>query len=732
MKKKLLNLKGTALLALMSLVCTLNVSAYDFEDYSCHLYFNFLNDGEVSLTYYDSNYNSYSGFVYIPTEAEAGVLHPVLYPVTEVGEYAFRNCTNLTGVSFGDEVKVIGFDSFWNCTSLQELNIPDNVTKISNWAFENCSSLSKVVIGSGMTSIGSSAFYGCSALRTIICNATTPPSISSSTFPSTVLSYATLIVPASALNAYKNANYWKEFSNITTAVYINSTNFPDENFRKYMLNLYPNGYITQAEINALTSLNVSYENISNMKGVELLTALKELRCYNNPLTSLDVNSNTELTYLDCAPTSSYTGPKLTTLNLSQCTKLETLYCYNTNITSLSLGNLSKLRRLECYNTKLVSLSVTYKPQLTILNCRNNTSMKSLSCYSCDLTTLEVTGCTALTDLRCYYNYNLATVTGLRDCKAITYLDCEDCAISDLSAVSVMTNIERLYCRNNQITFLNVCDKPNLVYLRASGNQSLDYADVYSNKSLATLDMSNCPNLARLFGMSNAISTLSLSGCNAMEVLNLHGNKLTSLDVSNFPKLVELACGSNLLTSIDISHNPKLEELICSNAQITTLDLSHNPLLRQLNCADGQLTSINVQGCTQLQYIWAEKNHISGAGMWTLVNSLPTRPSNSHSELRIIQQLGEYNVITSAQVAVALAKNWDPLRETDDGWEIIPVSTPGDMDGDGKVAIGDVTDLIDLLLNGNAGGNAAADVDGDGTVGISDVTALIDLLLSGNL
>lgn len=54
---------------------------------------------------------------------------------------------------------------------------------------------------------------------------------------------------------------------------------------------------------------------------------------------------------------------------------------------------------------------------------------------------------------------------------------------------------------------------------------------------------------------------------------------------------------------------------------------------------------------------------------------------------------------------------------------------GDVDGDGRISIDDVTALIDILLRGNqAGGNP--DVDCDGRVSIDDVTALIDLLLVG--
>ena len=56
--------------------------------------------------------------------------------------------------------------------------------------------------------------------------------------------------------------------------------------------------------------------------------------------------------------------------------------------------------------------------------------------------------------------------------------------------------------------------------------------------------------------------------------------------------------------------------------------------------------------------------------------------------------------------------------------------PGDINGDGNIAINDVTKLIDQLL-GSDELPAWADVNGDGMVTIADVTALIDMLLSGN-
>jgi len=55
--------------------------------------------------------------------------------------------------------------------------------------------------------------------------------------------------------------------------------------------------------------------------------------------------------------------------------------------------------------------------------------------------------------------------------------------------------------------------------------------------------------------------------------------------------------------------------------------------------------------------------------------------------------------------------------------------PGDVDHDGKVAIADVTTLIDYILNSQLECcTICADVDQNGSVGIADVTALIDKIL----
>ena len=84
-------------------------------------------------------------------------------------------------------------------------------------------------------------------------------------------------------------------------VEINETNFPDENFRNYLLrqDYGEDGKLTEEEIKKIKQLYVSGSEIHSLQGIEYFTALKELRCYYNQLTSLNVSGCTALELLWC-------------------------------------------------------------------------------------------------------------------------------------------------------------------------------------------------------------------------------------------------------------------------------------------------------------------------------------------------------------------------------------------------------------------------------------------------
>ena len=527
---------------------------------------------------------------------------------------------------------------------------------------------------------------------------------------------------------------------------INATNFPDANFRNYLLDLYHKYYITQTDINNCTTMNVSGKSISNLQGIKYFTALKELRCYNNPMTSLDVSGLTALTYLDCAPTDSYTGTKLTSLNVSGCTNLETLLCYNTNIYSLNVDDCTNLKTLNCHNCpNLTTLSVFNKSSLNTLNCLNCTALTRLYCYKNALTSLDVTGCTALKSLKCYENANLATITGLADCRAITHLDCEDCSITSLPGVNNMSNITTLLARNNKLNALSVTYKSTLTNLNVRGNTTLTVLHCNSN-DLTTLDVTGCTALSALYCFSNAnlASITGLADCKAITHLDCEDCAITSLPgVNNMTNIATLLARNNKLTTLEVTNKSNLENLRvsgnttlttlkCFNNALTSLDVTSCSAMTLMSCYGNQLTTLSVEGCTALNALYCYQNKISGTGMTTLVNSLPTRSSSNKGELRAIFNDGENNSMTEAQITTARNKYWLPKKYNGSAWVDMTASTRGDVNGDGSVNISDVTALIDYLLTGNASGISlsGADCNQDSSVNISDVTALIDYLLSG--
>ena len=57
--------------------------------------------------------------------------------VTEIGPYAFQDCTGLSEVTIPASVKTIGPGAFYSCIGLTEVTIPEGVTTIGDYAFAN-------------------------------------------------------------------------------------------------------------------------------------------------------------------------------------------------------------------------------------------------------------------------------------------------------------------------------------------------------------------------------------------------------------------------------------------------------------------------------------------------------------------------------------------------------------------------------------------------------------------
>ena len=270
-------------------------------------------------------------------------------------------------------------------------------------------------------------------------------------------------------------------------VAINATNFPDPIFRDYVkTKIMGNANattLTTAKINSTYKINVSNKGISSLKGIEYFTEVVDLIASGNNLTTLDVS------------------------NLS---KLRWLNLTNNNIASIDLSHNTELRLLWI-NIKKLSLN-------------KNTELLSLSIWGSELTSLDLSNNNKLEHLYLEGNPNLVSLTLPTDPLALKAIRVLNCPLLNSLDVSRYTNLETLQYTGNGFKYVDVSDKAELLWL-----------DCHDN-GLTSIDVSNNPKL---------------------KVLDCYNNLLTSLDLSNNPSLKGLRCQNNLITELNLSQHPNL-------------------------------------------------------------------------------------------------------------------------------------------------------------------------------
>lgn len=88
--------------------------------------------------------------------------------VTHIGDYAFSGCEGLTEITVPDSVTSMGCEVFDSCTALETVVLPDSLTEIPRGTFIFCESLQNVTLPSGLTAIGDDMFNGCTSLTSIV------------------------------------------------------------------------------------------------------------------------------------------------------------------------------------------------------------------------------------------------------------------------------------------------------------------------------------------------------------------------------------------------------------------------------------------------------------------------------------------------------------------------------------------------------------------------------------
>jgi len=83
-------------------------------------------------------------FSYTFAQAQTHKVYFALDNTSEVCAYAFKDCTNLTYISFPPEIERIKRGAFKGCSSLERIPIGENIKYIGKEAFDGCTSLSEV------------------------------------------------------------------------------------------------------------------------------------------------------------------------------------------------------------------------------------------------------------------------------------------------------------------------------------------------------------------------------------------------------------------------------------------------------------------------------------------------------------------------------------------------------------------------------------------------------------
>ena len=129
--------------------------------------------------------------------------------ITTINTGTFFNCYNLQEITIPSNVRNIQSEAFYGCTALKSIKFNEGLNYISSGAFYNCYAVSEVVLPSTLTSLTSSSFYRCTNLQTVVLKSPNIVSISSNTFPTSILS---IYVHDNLINDYPNYSYWYNYT----------------------------------------------------------------------------------------------------------------------------------------------------------------------------------------------------------------------------------------------------------------------------------------------------------------------------------------------------------------------------------------------------------------------------------------------------------------------------------------------------------------------------------------
>ena len=740
------------------------------------IYYNIIDDGIVAVTYKDTNYNTYSGSVYIPSSV---AYNDHVYTVASIDESAFRDSENLTSVTIPSTINIMGVDAFKGCAGLTRVNItslydwcnikfmynsdsnplthahhlylygtevtnltvPDGIQGLGDFAFYrdegltsvtvansvtsmgwsafgSCTNLTTVTLGSGLNYISSHAFNFCNNLTKVVSMASTPPTLeANNVFYTDTYASATLYVPYNCGSAYRAANYWKNFTNIVEMPY---------------------NFIVDGIYYKITGSN-TVEVTCNENG------------YNSYSGSVNIPSS--VTYNDII----YRVTSIGQFAFYYCTELRSVNI-PTSVTAIGRRAFSECNILECIT---IPSSVTTIGSGALGFCQNLTSV------TCLATTPPTAFVNDTTD-NSIFNHAMLFVpeASINAYKAANYwknftavhphldyaLNAIDGAIRFTTTVDYpwtnMVDGDRVFARSgNMGVHSSASTLTATVDVPVDGTLSFDFKAWGEGRSWDVCQFMVDNTLVFSYGdRDNEWETYSMTLPAGTHTLSWSYSKDASVNpegdyfaVDNVALAlpdtyftmpdVEVAAGGTVTIPVAMVNQNSFNRL---QADITLpegfelLDVEKSSRVDENNAyfgySNSDMTDDNGRRYRRVAIVtWSSTEPGVTGNEGDLFYIKLKAPSNA---------TGDYVLSLDNIIYYADANTTEDVAGVQ---SIITVSgsSLGDINGDGSIDVDDLTALITIVLNGTPISLDVADINGDGSVDVVDVTALISRILTGN-
>ena len=139
--------------------------------------------------------------------------------VTAIGNGAFAGCENIRSVRLPGGLGALGMAAFAGCVNLGSITLPGGITVIEDGTFTGCAGLGGVNLPAGLTAVGDWVFSFCKSLSSITVLAREPPRLDGPLWwYLRDVPPALIYVSAATLEAYRNAEGWKNHADRIRAV----------------------------------------------------------------------------------------------------------------------------------------------------------------------------------------------------------------------------------------------------------------------------------------------------------------------------------------------------------------------------------------------------------------------------------------------------------------------------------------------------------------------------------